>query len=156
MEWNLRQASNSALQQDAGTGEDSNPLRTCWKFIEIWSYNNVWATWRKHHIRLSSTMHMDVGHDTNTEKYWCYIDNEDTLIQSPMTCASSFGAKSTFPATMWNIQEHKTLWNMPSNFDPKKKGKTKSTLWKLQNFIIFSHVIMLERMSFAYQIHSKI
>lgn len=47
--------------------------------------------------------------------------HEYTLIQSPMTCASSSGANSDFPATMSHIQEHEDL---PSNFDQKKRKES--------------------------------
>jgi hypothetical protein len=36
-----------------------------------------------------------------------FVYREDTLIQSPMTCASSSGANSTFPAIIWHIQKVK-------------------------------------------------
>jgi hypothetical protein len=36
-----------------------------------------------------------------------FVYREDTLIQSPMTCASSSGANSIFPATIWCIQKVK-------------------------------------------------
>jgi hypothetical protein len=36
-----------------------------------------------------------------------FVYREDTLIQSPMTCASSSGANSTFPAIIWRIQKVK-------------------------------------------------
>lgn len=35
------------------------------------------------------------------------VFHENTLTQSPTTCASSSGENSTFPATIWQTQEHK-------------------------------------------------
>lgn len=115
------------MQQDAGTGEDGNPRSTCCKVMEI-------------RVIVTSEVHKGIS---------ASVYRKDTLIQSPITCASSSGENSTFPATKWHIQKHKKLHN---NFDPKKV----SAIGKLQNIIIFARITLLERMALSNQTHAKV
>lgn len=75
---NLLQASRSALQQDAGTGDDGNSRMTYWK----------------NPLKYKRYCFQDI---TKFMQKFVSSVTEDTFTQSAITCGSSSGENSVFP-----------------------------------------------------------